>query len=406
MRLSQKAEHNINSDNTDFTSPCDLIHPFRWNWDNAFYALGIFMYNKKKAINEINKIFERQLPNGMIPHIFFLPNSHTYYTYPHILESNGKPPVSCISQPPILSTIIWYMIVLGLHNKSVVHVYFNRLMYYHKWFIENRDPYNNGLISILHPWESGRDNSPDWIDALNDIHLDNSLNKDEIKQNENYNRYMQIILKNEELDWNSKEIYNNGLFNVCDPGIQFMFIRACKDLYKMAIWLERTDCYELLNQWIDIYSTNCDKLWCNQLNTYTTLNIKTIELYKGISPASMLYAYADVGTQFQRHKMLEHSKRILHFSKYSFPTHDPYSNKYQLNKYWQGPVSSILNFIVALGMAHIHESELAHNIKTHTIQLIENDGFYKYFDPLQGLGLGENESWTACIYLVFSELLM
>ena len=33
---------------------------------------------------------------------------------------------------------------------------------WHQWFYENRDPAGEGLVAIIHPWESGRDNSIDW----------------------------------------------------------------------------------------------------------------------------------------------------------------------------------------------------------------------------------------------------
>ena len=35
-----------------------------------------------------------------------------------------------------------------------------------------RDPKNSGLVSILHPWESGYDNSPLWDEPLNEIKIE------------------------------------------------------------------------------------------------------------------------------------------------------------------------------------------------------------------------------------------
>ena len=37
---------------------------------------------------------------------------------------------------------------------------------WHRWFYANRDPGQTGLVAIIHPWESGRDNSIDWDEAL------------------------------------------------------------------------------------------------------------------------------------------------------------------------------------------------------------------------------------------------
>ena len=173
-------------------------------------------------------LFNGQWENGMIPQIIFHKDNNSYFPGPDIWQSNTNPPSSCISQPPVISTIIWYMMTLGLHDKDILNNYFDKLMKYHKWYVNNRDPYKKGLLSIIHPWESGRDNSPDWDEAIDAIKIDPSLNiprkdnqhidKEERPTNDDYNRYMQIVYKCKEFDWDNKKIYDEGLFNVCDPG--------------------------------------------------------------------------------------------------------------------------------------------------------------------------------------------
>ena len=49
--------------------------------------------------------------------------------------------------------------------KSIVQ----KLKKYHEWLIKYRDPKNTGLVSILHPWESGYDNSPLWDYSMNEV---------------------------------------------------------------------------------------------------------------------------------------------------------------------------------------------------------------------------------------------
>lgn len=411
--LQNKAKNIIKSNSRGgFTIPCDTLYPFQWNWDSAFCALGIYTYNKERALREINSLFNGQWENGMIPQIIFHTNNTTYFPGPEIWQSNTTPPSSCISQPPVLATIIWYMMTLGLEDKSILNNYFDKLIKYHKWFVKNRDPYNKGLLSIIHPWESGRDNSPDWDSAINAIKIDDSIHlerKDNThideKQrptNDDYNRYMQIVYKCKELNWDNKKIYDEGLFNVCDPGIQFIFIRACKDLYKIAVYLQRTEYYDILEEWIEHYSTNCNKLWNIHVNAYSSLNIKTGELHDCISCASMLYAYANIGSKEQRNAMIKHSKRILHATKYGFPSYDPHQKRFNSKKYWRGPVWCIINFMLSIGFASIKEVELSKKIKTNTSVMIENNGFFEYFDPYEGRGYGgDNFSWTAAVYLIF-----
>ena len=402
-----------NNSRGDFTIPCSHLYPFQWNWDSAFSALGIFTYDPLRAIAEIDKLFTGQWKNGMIPQIIFHNESNTYYPGPDVWESDTIPPTSCITQPPVLSTIIWMMIMFGYDNNEKLNEYFDKLMKYHVWYVENRDPGKKGIISIFHPWESGRDNSPDWDDALKIIEIDEDLiinrkdnsqiHEDLRPNNDDYNRYIQIINKCKELKWDNKEIYKKGIFNVCDPGVQFIFIKSCKDLYKMAIYLNKTEYYEIIESWIDLYSFGSNYLWNCKINAYSTLDLHTNKLFHGISCGAMLYGYADVGNLEQRKYMYEHSKRILYFSKYGFPSWDPNHIDFNSKKYWRGPIWCIINFMLAIGFKQTGQIDIMKKIKRNTTELIEKNGFFEYFDPYKGVGYGGNNfSWTAAIYLIFT----
>ena len=38
-----------------------------------------------------------------------------------------------------------------------------KLTAYHSWLYTERDPKQNGLVTLIHPWESGLDTSPPWM---------------------------------------------------------------------------------------------------------------------------------------------------------------------------------------------------------------------------------------------------
>jgi len=408
--LQENARKIINNSNS-FTINCDTIYPFQCSWDTVFCALGMYSYNKERTLYEIDSLFNGQWKNGMIPQNIFHTNNATYFPGPEIWQSSTNTPSSCISQPPVLATIIWYMILLGFRDNTVLNNYFNKLMKFHEWFVKNRDPYNKGLLSIIHPWESGRDNSPEWDDIINAINVDNSIylelkgtaniEKNEQHTNDEHIRYMQIVYKCKEFNWDNKKIYDEGLFNVCDPGIQFIFIRACKDLYKIAVYLRRTDHYTTIENWIDYYSYNSNKLWNVDINAYSSLNMRTEKLHSNITCASMLYAYADIGNKEQRNAMIQHSKRILYATNYGFPSYDPHQKRFNSKKYWRGSIWCIINLMLFIGFINVSEIELGNKIKANTIHMIEKNGFFKFFDPYEeGIYDGNNFSWTAAIYLL------
>ena len=76
--LQKRAQHIIKSNSRGgFTIPCNTLYPFQWNWDSAFCALGIYTYNKERALREIDSLFNGQWENGMIPQIIFHTNNST-----------------------------------------------------------------------------------------------------------------------------------------------------------------------------------------------------------------------------------------------------------------------------------------------------------------------------------------
>ena len=115
-----------NNSRGDFTIPCNNLYPFQWNWDSAFCALGIYTYDKKRAIREIDMLLKGQWENGMIPQIIFHKESDKYYPGPDIWESETNPKTSCITQPPIITTVLWYLIIMGFNNNTKINNYYKK----------------------------------------------------------------------------------------------------------------------------------------------------------------------------------------------------------------------------------------------------------------------------------------
>ena len=82
------------------------------------------------------------------------------------------------------------------------------------------------------------------------------------------------------------------------------------------------------------------------------------------------------------------------------PSVDPKHKKFESERYWRGPVWSIMNYMISYGLEHEGEYSLAKRIKDDTIKIIEVGGMHEYFYPHTGKGLGGHDfSWTAAILL-------
>jgi hypothetical protein len=47
-----------------------------------------------------------------------------------------------------------------------------------------------------------------------------------------------------------------------------------------------------------------------------------------------------------------------------------------------------MNYMIAIGLEENGQADLAARIRSDTLRMVEQSGFYEYFDPLTGDGLG------------------
>lgn len=164
-----------------FSIPTSKLYPFQWMWDSGFVALGTSVYDIKMSLTEINKMFSGQWENGMIPHILFHSEQEKTY-FPNFDFWNSQvndgaplfPKSSGITQPAVYGFIIRDILEKHWGNNDVkefVREVYPKVVNYHRFLYNYRDPHQEGLFFIYHPWESGRDNSPLWNESMNKIDI-------------------------------------------------------------------------------------------------------------------------------------------------------------------------------------------------------------------------------------------
>ena len=400
------------NDRGGYTVPTNQLYPYQWNWDSGFTALGIWHFNKWRAWLEIIVLLDAQWDDGMVPHIVFRQHDPDYFPGPDVWQSNTEPPTSGHSQPPVLASVILRLVRMGTaYDCRKARVIFPKLMAYHRWFCNARDPQGTGVIGIIHPWESGRDNCPDWDIGMNGITAPDNLmsyarrdisdvDSDQRPTQAQYDRFITILQFGREMKWDHQAIYARGPFLMADPGVQFILLRACRDLLELAYLLDMDEPIDEIRGWIDLLTLGCDRLWNDDIGGYCARDIRSGAFSDAITNASMLSFFAGVGLPDQRASMLAHCRRILDACRYGMPSWDPEHGDFEPKRYWRGPVWAVMNHMIVTGLVDAGESELASRISSDTRNLVEAHGMAEYFDPLDGAGLGGMDfSWTAAIYL-------
>lgn len=135
-----------------FTMPNRRKYPWQWLWDSCFHAIAWSGLDDRRAVAELESLLALQLPSGFVPHM-------GYQTHPaSSLELWHAPGRSDITQPPMYGHALR---VLARRGLEVGHLHGAAAAGLRYLFEHRRDP-GSGLIRVLHPWESGCDDSPRW----------------------------------------------------------------------------------------------------------------------------------------------------------------------------------------------------------------------------------------------------
>lgn len=135
-----------------YTMPNPRKYPWLWLWDSCFHAIAWSALGDPRGVTELETLFSLQLPNGFVPHM-------GYPTKPEaslaLWRSRGR---SDITQPPMYGHALS---VLAGREFAVEHLYGAASAALDYLFEHRRDP-ASGLIRVVHPWETGWDDSPRW----------------------------------------------------------------------------------------------------------------------------------------------------------------------------------------------------------------------------------------------------
>ncbi len=414
MLLKQAVEILKKNDLGNYTVPTHGLYPFQWNWDSCLTALGLAHMDEDRAWKEVETLFDHQWEDGMVPHIIFHSENNGYFPGPNIWLTGSDVPTSGITQPAVAGFAVNRLYTRARDKQMAARrakTLLPKILNWHNWFYKNRDPNDEGLVAIIHPWESGRDNSIDWDIAFERVPTEGVMpfvrqdtqhtDPKHRPTQEQYKRYIWLVQLFKSLNWDNTRLHDASPFKVVDPGFNAILIRSCSDLAQLAEKLGESDTAKISAHQAEKGLAALEKLWCQNNKQYLCLDRTTGELVNSLSVGGLLPAFAPL----PKARMLALAKRIKSIDKdaaYLVPSHDIRANRFDHTRYWRGPTWLIINYMIADGMSQSGQKDIAERIKTDSIKLINQSGFAEYYSPVDGRGCGGYSfSWTAAMVIEF-----
>jgi len=285
----------------------------------------------------------------------------------------------------------------------------------HDFYFSERDPRSENLVSIVHPWESGLDNAPLWDEPLAAITdtsewaLGVQKKYDELSEQGDrpkrtyIEKYSYLIenLYNHNYDW--KKISENHPFLIQGVLFNVILCKSEQDLGKIAettghdphIHYERAD---------KLKTAVNTKLYDEADGIYYNFDLVQQRHIKRDTIFSYMPLFAGIPDKERGDKVLNalraHCFCIADMDCVAIPSYDMCQVDFEGEFYWRGPVWVNINWYMAQGARQYGETELSDWIENSLIALADSHGFYEYYDPNSGRGLGEKDfSWTAALII-------
>jgi glycogen debranching enzyme len=400
------------NDKGTYTVPTKGLYPFQWNWDSCLTALGQRHFDEARAWTEIETLFAHQWPCGMVPHIVFHKKDDGYFPGPEVWATGRPVPTSGITQPPVAGFALRRLYERATDRAAArerARALLPKVADWHRWFYDTRDPAGEGLVAIIHPWESGRDNAIDWDEPFERVPTEGiapytrrdtqHANPEHRPTKAQYDRYIWLVEHFRALGWDTAKLHDASPFRVVDPGFNAILIRSCTDLADLADLLGETALAAENRAFAKTGLAAMERLWSDRHGQYLCHDRAAGQPIDSASVGGLLAAFAAIPADRAAQIATTIAKSGTRYIVASHPPSDP---RFDAKRYWRGPVWLVVNYMIADGLSRAGQLDTAAAIIGSSLDLIRESGFAEYYDPLMGEPLGGGRfTWTAAMVLEF-----
>jgi hypothetical protein len=356
----------------------------QWLWDSGWHMIVWSYRRPENAIADLRSLLQFQQPDGFIPEIIFWKPAgllkrlmNPFFGYSHREYTD-------LTQMPMLAyslRAIWK----ATRDKDLLREFVPRIVNYLAWW-EGRDHDGDGLVSIIHPWESGIDASPayDPVFRLNDP-----------RWHEMYPHFWKLHFAYRRLKWNQNTILREERFNVEDVGLGSVYADGWGILASLAQEFDidlAARCRRLHKKYQEAIIRKC---WDARLQQFVSYfhqdgkeKVSRAETVQTLLPILLDDLPKDIEQQLVS-KIRDPERFWLPYPVPTVAKSEVTFNPHASQLLWRGPMWPSTTWLVMEGL-------LKHGFKTEAEMILDRwiamyleSGIWEYYNPLTGEGLGQ-----------------
>jgi len=352
-------------------------------WDSCFHAVIWRWIDPQKAQAELLSLTSRQVAEGpdagMIPHCNYWRNGGGWLW--------SQPERSSLTHPPLIA-VAANLVFKHSHDLEFLAAIYSKVQKYHDWFDRRRDPDKDGLVCIIHPWEAGGDAPPRWDTFLGlEKYIPEAGRTARIKMVEELIRYNYDPIALDEHGWFHVESLEINAIRAADMEAMADIAQLLGKPAESARWLDRAEAVRQgFRSKMIVDDLPYDLEGLGEKPILQSNAGQFVTLFGGLPTEDQAKRLAD---------QLQGANFWTSFPITNTPTDSP---EFAPEHYWRGNVWPCLNWLIYQGLRRYRYDDLADQLASRSFALLEQSGFWEYYHPETGQGLGGQEfSWAAVI---------
>lgn len=355
-------------DDRGYCLPNADVYPHMWLWDSCFHSIAWASLHDERGLLELGHALNLQFANGFLPHMVYA-GLNTVYRGP-------RSDVSCFTQPPVYALAMTWAARQGLPVPDDLP---GRVSQGLAYFTTRR--FRDGLAFVVHPWETGCDDSPRWDSWYGGSDWNP---RDWLVRDQELVGATEFSGDEGDAIWNTEFVCAPSLFNGI---LSHAFLLASEltgdDAQRRASFEIGEAMDELL--WDDGQGLYVDRpvVGGGDSHRVPTLN----GVLSALGSVRRDYALACLD------QLRDPSRFAAPWGLRYLPAADPF---YLPDGYWRGPAWPQLEFLAVQACRRWGDDALADQIAERGRRAIVQSGWSEYWNPETGAGRGARpQTWAA-----------
>jgi hypothetical protein len=361
-----------------FTCPATPRYRHQWYWDSCFHAIVWSHFDPARARAELRTLLRAGRSDGFIPHTAFWDAPARWRRAPFYATARVAGDLATESiQTPLIALALERVAAASNDEPGFLDENIAAVERHYEWLAGNRDPDDDGLLSIILPDESGLDDSPKYDPLFGwRAHWKPG--------------YFALVASVRRAGYSASTVARGGDLHVEDVLVNVAYVLGLEALarmrgeYRDGRWSReaRRVTEALLAR---CYDETSGLFWDLGGRTEEQLRVST---WSSLAPLALERVPEALRRRIVELHLLDERRYKAACGIPSVSMEEPsFVPRFDVWRTWRGPSWMVTSWLLVPAMRELGYEEEAERIVGSLAAAVERDGWREYYNPLTGRGL-------------------